>query len=377
MALPTQESVGLKIGPNEFRFWSEIELTRTIDAVSTLSFKAPFEPEREDFRITFRPFQFQQCEVTIGDAVAYTGTVVSIEPEVSPEASTVTVSGYALPGVLQDCSPPASAFPLEYSGMTLLQIAQNVCGFFGFTAVMDDSVEDVDPFVAKKRKRGPRGGRGKRGNKFDRVALEPGDDVHGFLTGLAQKRGLVMRDRPNGDLLFLDSAHALGPVANFTSGEAPLKRVTPTFNPQEYYSEITGFIPPKNGKPGTSITERNPYLTDVVRPHSFKLEDTEAADGPAAIVAKLGRMFANMVSWQIEVPTWRTPNEELWEPNTTITLLAPEAMLFNRTELLIRSVSLKQDANSETATLTLCLPGAFDGAVPASLPWSDEEEDEG
>jgi prophage tail gpP-like protein len=368
---PSPEKVGLKIGPNEFRFWASIELTRSLDAMSSVSFTAPFEPARQDFRITFEPFSYKRLEVTVGGVIAFTGTMVGIEPEIDAESSQVKISGYALPAVLEDCPPPADAYPLEFSGMTLLAIAKRLCEPFGFTAIMDEDVADIDAFVAKKRKRGKRGGKGKRGNKFARVALEPGDDAHNFLVGLAQKRGLVMRDRPNGDLLLTDSANAEGPVANLTEDEAPVVSVTVSFKPQDYFSEITAFVPPAAGKPGSSWTAKNPFLTDVVRPHSFRLEDTDPPDCPSAAVAKLGRMFANMVSWDLVVPTWRDPNGDLWDPGTTMTLLAPKAMIYRRTELLIRNVSLKQDANGESASLTLVLPGAFDGAVPSELPWSE------
>lgn len=368
---PSPEKIGLKVGPNEFRFWDSVEWNRSIDAVATVKFTAPFEPARQDFRLTFEPFSYKPLEVTVGGVLVFTGTMMPPEPGVDQDSSRVAISGYARPGVLEDCPPPASAYPLEFSGMTLIDIAKKLCAPFGFTAVMDEDVEDIDAFVAKKRKRGKRGGKGKRGSKFDRVALEPGDDAHNFLVGLAQKRGLVMRDRPNGDLVFADSANADGPVANLTEGEAPVVSVAVTFKPQEYFSEITAFVPPSGGKPGSSHTVQNPFLTDVVRPYSFRLEDTDPADCPTAAVAKMGRMFANCVSWELVVPTWRDPNGDIWEPGTTLTLLAPKAMIYSRTELLIRNANLKQDANGESATISLVLPGAFDGAVPSELPWSE------
>lgn len=370
------EKIGLKIGPNDFAFWSDVEITRSIDTFSAVGFNAPFEPDRQDFRITFQPFTFKTCELSVGGEKLFTGYIVPVDPQIEPNAKRVAVSAYGKPGVLEDCDPPASAYPLEFSGLTLLEIARQICEPFGLTALMSDDVEDVQPFVATKARIGPRGGRGKRGSKFARVALEPGDDAKGFLTTLAQQRGLVIRDTPDGDLIFVDSANATGPVANFTYGEAPLVSVKPSFKPQTYYSEITAFTPPRKGKDGWRFTVKNPFLTDVVRPHSFKVTDADGPDGAAAAVAKLGRMFASMVSWELELPTWRTPDGALWEPNTTITLLAKEAMIFRPTELLIRSVTLRQNGDAESATLEVVLPGAFDGIVPDRLPWSPDDEDE-
>lgn len=83
-------------------------------------------------------------------------------------------------------------------------------------------------------------------------------------------------------------------------------------------------------------------------------------------------MFGNMVSYVVEgIPTWRDPKGNLWRPNTTITLKAPEAMIYRETEFLIRNVTLRQDAQSKTATLGLVLPGAFSGETPSRLPFEE------
>jgi prophage tail gpP-like protein len=81
-------------------------------------------------------------------------------------------------------------------------------------------------------------------------------------------------------------------------------------------------------------------------------------------------MIASVVTYTVEdLPTWRDPSGALWRVNTTVTLLAPEAMVYRETELLIRAVAFKQTAEIETATLTLVLPGTFGGQLPTSLPW--------
>jgi hypothetical protein len=44
-------------------------------------------------------------------------------------------------------------------------------------------------------------------------------------------------------------------------------------------------------------------------------------------------------------------------------------MIYRETELLIRAVKLHQTAETETATLSLVLPGTFGGTLPKELPW--------
>ena len=117
----------------------------------------------------------------------------------------------------------------------------------------------------------------------------------------------------------------------------------------------------------------NKFGGKYFRPHACKFDDTEAGDAPTATQAKMGRMFANTVSYEIEdLPTWRNPAGKLWSPNTTLTLRAPSAMVYRESELMIRNVRLKQSADTVSASLDLVLPGAFSGEMPRALPWLDD-----
>lgn len=370
---------GLVISGESFKHFTEIEFTKSIDTFSTATFSAPFEADRKEFRRLFKPFSYSSVNALIDDKVRLTGMMMHVNPRIEPASSSVEVSCYSLPAAMQDCCPPGTAYPLEFTGHTILQIAQTLASKFGLVAKIDESVaqdESDHAFTKAKLKRGPRGGRGKRGNKFARCALEPGDNAHEFLVKLAQQIGLVVADNEIGNLVFRDSDATLGhPVATFEQGKQPLVNIVPQFNPQEYFSEITAFTPTKIKKKGDRHTEYNPFTRgkNLVRPHCFKLDNLlTAADAPAACWAKLGRMLGNCASWQIDgIATWRDPQGALWEPNTTILVTAPNAMIYRQTELLIRDVLLKQDAGGFTASLKVVLPGAFSGAMPSQLPWDE------
>jgi prophage tail gpP-like protein len=109
----------------------------------------------------------------------------------------------------------------------------------------------------------------------------------------------------------------------------------------------------------------------VVRPLTFKAKDTDNGSIKAAVEAKAARMFADAASYSIQLDTWRDPAGNLWEPNTSLNLLAPGAMIYNNYEFLVRTVELEADRQSRTATHNLVMPGVFSGQIPESLPWDE------
>jgi prophage tail gpP-like protein len=341
---------GQKLG-DYFAFWEEIEVVRSMDAVSTAKFKAPFEPSRKTFRSLFRPFSFKPLKVRHELLPFFTGTLVDVRPSLEPNSRTVDVSGYALPGVLGDCTTPAPSDekPLEFKNLGLRAICSRLCAPFGL------EVEFLDD----------------EGPPFERVRLEIDKKVLDFLADLAKQRDLVLSDTREGKLLCWRPAAIGNPRARLVAGQPPVTSISADFSPQGYYSELTGFAQKKRRKAAAKWTELNPFLTEILRPDSFKLDDTERGDARDATRAKLGRMFANIASFQVDMPGWRDPQGRIWEPNTTVTLLAPECMVYRETELVVREVTLRQSATSETASLNLVLPGAFSGDVPSVLPWDE------
>tara|TARA_R110000737_G_scaffold290683_1_gene297281 strand:- start:5751 stop:6986 length:1236 start_codon:yes stop_codon:yes gene_type:complete len=345
----TDDEVAILIDGKRFRFWDKVRITRAIDTMDTVEFGAPFDSESPGFKQTFRPFSFKPVVITVGGEPLFTGTMVTVNPVLENGQKIVAVSGYSLPGVLNDCTSPASSFPLEFDNQGLREIATAMAAPFGVS---------VD-FKADQ------------GAVFERVASEPGKKVLAFLTELAKQRNLIISSSSRGKLVFLQSSEGGQPVARLQQGVAPVLSVTPFFSPQEYYSHITGIEPVVVGLAGSQFTVKNPRLLGVTRPLTFNAPDTLDADVKSAVEAKSGRMFGNMASYSVRVATWRDPNGKLWGPNTSIKLLAPGAMIYKEYEFIIRSIEFSRDRATETATLNLVIPGAFSGKIPEALPWDE------
>lgn len=354
-SLPSQlpaasdDEVAILIDGDRFRFWDSVRITRSLDAMDTVEFGAPFDHTVAGMREAFRPFSYKTVAITVGGDLLFTGTMVAVNPVIDNAARTVAVSCYSTPGVLNDCTPPASAFPLEFNGQALNDIATAMADPFGLTVDFQ----------------------GDAGAVFERVASDPGKKVLSFLTELAQQRKLIIASTERGALLIWAPAAVGSPVARLRQGESPVLSVTPTFSPQEYYSHITGIEPVIIGLAGSQYTVKNPRLQGAVRPLTFNAQDTEGADLKTAVEAKAGRMFGNMVAYSVRVATWRDPNGNLWAPNTTVKLSAPDAMVYGDYEFLIRSVQFERERAAYSATLDLVIPGAFNGEIPGAMPWDD------
>lgn len=343
-----EDEVAITIGGTRFRFWSAVKITRAIDNLDTVEFAAPFEPDLPNFREAFRPFSYQDLGVSVGGQQLFTGTLVGVDPDVGTDATLVDVSGYSLPGVLADCTAPASAYPIEFNDLALPEIARKLLEPFGLSTEFFDV-----------------------GAPFDRVALAPGSAILPFLAGLAKQRNLVISSTTAGDLRFWRSAPTGPPVARLQQSLAPVNKVTPFFAPQEYFSHITGLEQIVIGEYGSQFTVQNPRLQGVLRPTSFKTRDTATGDVKATVEAAAGRMFGNAVAYSVEVATWRDPQGQLWEPNTNVDLLAPGAMVYSFYTFEVRSVTFNATDKSRTATLDLVIPGSFGGELPGSLPWDE------
>lgn len=346
----SEDEIALTIEGKRFRFWDGLRLIRSIDSIDSAEFGTPFESDLPEFRNNFRPLSYNKINVTMGGVPFFTGTMVKISPIVEINQKILSVGCYSLPGALNDCMAPSSiSEKLEFSGQGLKEIAESLAKPFGIGV----------KFTADQ------------GAIFETAAIKTTETILSFLIELAKQRNLIISSTEKGELLFQQSVKPGTPVARLKQGQSPVISITPEFNEQEYYSHVTGFEPVDPIFGGSKYTVKNDRLKGVLRPFNFEVPDTTSGDVKNAVQAKIGRMFGNLVTYTIEVDTWRDPKGALWAPNTTITLTASDAMVYNEYEFIIRSVDFNRDGSTKTAALSVVIPGAFSGEIPEALPWDE------
>lgn len=333
----------LHINGRKFIFWQTINISMSVDSLRTVTFSAPFEPVYAEFKNEFKPFTYTRCSVSVAGVTVFMGSIVGVEPA----EGMVTVTCYSTPGALADCTLPLSAFPAEYTGLKLSEIARSVARPFGVQVIS----------------------RSGGGAPFDLVSCKVGTAVLDFIVDLAQQRGLVVTDDARGSLVLQRAVSKGATVARLSQGVLPLVSVTPALNAREYYSHIGGVTAAEVGAEGATYTARNAHLKGVFRPYTYLAQDVEAGGLREAVRAKVGRMIGSAIQYKAIIASWRGPSGAIWQPGSFLLLTYPDSLVYTEYKFLIRSVTLEKTADAATTELDLCLPGAFTGEIPERLPW--------
>jgi prophage tail gpP-like protein/phage tail protein X len=345
----TGDQVVVIVGGVKFQYWNEILITRSIDAPPAIELLAVWEPSNKEIRDVFRPFSFKPIDVFLGDKKLFTGDMATATPSTRNDGSTITASAQGKTAILSDCTPPASAYPLSFTGDTLETIAAALIPTLGVAVRFEASA----------------------GAPFKQIDVLTGDRVMPLIVKLAKQQGLVIGETVDGAALFTKADSTAAPVAVLSADAPPVLQIDAKFNPQNYYSHITAIAPTIVGLKGEQVTVKNPYLTNILRPYTFEADDSGNETLQEIAEAKAGRMFANMVSWSVKLATWYKPDGSTWQPGERVKLSGDTAMIYKPTIFLIRSVTLAQNESSRSATLELVLPGGFAGTIPEALPWDE------
>ena len=345
---PAADEVTVLIGSIEFKQFLEVTISHRFDSFDTCDIIAPFEPDNTQFRELFKPFSYQDVEVFIGEELVFSGTQMGVNPSVTPQARTVTLSAYSRCAVINDSCVPISAYPVEVRGFKLDKIASAVTETFPFDVVVDADV----------------------GALFKVATIKPEKRIAPYLLELAKQRDIVLTNNLEGNLL-LTKAGESESVAYLKDDQPPLLSVIPSFSEQKYYSDYTAILPVIIRQNPTSYTAKNRKLTNSLRVDNYMATDAFNGDEKVVAESRRARGLANSISYTCQLATLRDPQGSLYSVNKFVNIEAPTAMIYRDTKLFIRGVTMSLTPSARTCALELTLPEAYNGQEVEVLPWEE------
>lgn len=323
----------------------------SMDSLDVFSFSAPWDDSEKKVHKAFEPFTFKECAVYFNRKLLFMGRLLASAPEVTPDSKTINLQGYPLCGTLNDCCIPVSKYPPSYSGMTLQQIAEDVCEPFGIkVSFSEDS-----------------------GDPIDKVEYTIGTKILDFLKKLAEQRNFVFTNDSDGNLFFWKVPEESTRVV-FREGELPFVSCRVNFKQQEMYSHLTGFTKTDKKNAASEYTYENKFLikNGVFRPVSFVCEDVDSSGLENAVKAKAGQMFVNCCSYELTVYGCQDKDGDIFTKGMSVAVYAPSAMIYRETKFQVKELEIKRsDTEGVQTTFQLMLPDSINGTVPDVLPWDE------
>jgi len=344
-----EQDVSIIVDGKKFTGFTSYKLKLSYDSFDTFSFSAPYDTEIKELREITAPFTYKMCEVYYNDELIFKGVLLTPAPELKDKSSEITLEGYPICGVLNDCMIPPTKYPLQCMGINMKGIADAACEPYSIPVIFDGEV----------------------GENFTEVSIEPTDKILDFLSRLAKQRNLLFTNNEKGQLVFFNPNPEKAFVT-FEEGKLPLISIKPKFKAQEFYSHITGFGKTDAEYPSMAWTFENKYLINkgIIRHHSLTIEDSEnISDLENAVKAHAGRMFADCMSFELTCENHVNEKNEVFMKGMDVCVRAPSVMITNETMFIARNVELLRTVEGKTAVINLVLPGAYTGEIPEDLPW--------
>lgn len=340
---------------NQVDFFNKFTVTLNYDTVaSVFSFDFYFDPNNKLHKQLWKPGHYHEVDVEHNEELLVRGRMLSQVFTDSFEKSLSSISGYSLPGVLEDCQIPTSLYPLQSDGKTLLEIANRVTSLFKFDVVVDSAVS------------------GRMNKVYDTVTANEGESIKRYLSNLASERNIILSHTPEGNLLFTEAKTRQTPIFHFSQG-IPNLEMSLTFNGQNMHSDITvqkqASIDSGNA---SEASIKNPFVPFTFRPLVISQRSGTDIDAIAAAKNTLSAELKNIVL-TIKTNIWEIEGKVI-KPNNIITVINPKVYLYKKTKWFIQSVKLVNDESKTTAILTCVLPEVYNGETPEYIFEFDDPE---
>jgi len=242
----------------------------------------------------------------------------------------VTIKGRSHLRDLLDCS----GIHAPWMEQSFVQLATVVCGLFGLKVVVAPGLTDIDA-------------------KFPKAKVDPGETYMEFLKRLADERGVILTDTPEGNLLITRAGSETAPTALVLGKNILSANATNNVRDRFYKYIVIGQSdqPWKSDDPENAI-QVNAEVIDagMVRQARTKVLDPDDAVA-LEDVTRYGERERNARYGESQSVTYMVSGfrhkEGLWQPNTLVYVDDPRSRI--KGERLIVDVEFSHSKKSTTA----------------------------
>jgi prophage tail gpP-like protein len=201
------------------------------------------------------PFlSYPRCQIVKDNEVIITGTVINQTKTESSSPTLLSLSGYSLPGILEDISIPLKLYPLQSDNRTLRDITERLLSPFNVDFIVE---ADAEKLVDKK---------------YKKTTADKGQSIKAYINKLASQRDIVITHDSLGRVVF--TKNTLKPQSLKISN---IVQQTLTLPGQALHSEISVVRQASdNPDQGEATVENN--LVKQYRPKVKELSDGDIFD---------------------------------------------------------------------------------------------------
>lgn len=334
----------LKINGKFYDFFTDITVNYSLDSVaSVFSFKSRFDPDNADHRAVFKPLSYNKVEIFDNeDSLLLTGVIVNTALGSDSKRELQSLSGYSKAGILEDCTIPVSSYPLEKVNVSLRDLIQLVIADFDLSFTVDQNVSsDMDILYPK-------------------TVAQPTETVKSYIAKLASQRNIIIGHNEKGNLRFFRPNQQSAPKLFLTASNT--LKMSLDVSGQSFHSEISVIRQPS--KDNTSLTPVDTISNPLVKIRRSLVKVLSSGSETETKKASDNALAGELKNIGISVTLNRVEKVYVGD---LIEIQNPEIYLYNRTKLIIASISVKETQNSEEMILNLVLPESFTGEIPKNI----------
>lgn len=276
------------------------------------------------------PYTYTPASVYIGSKLQIRGALYIVAPSVS-ERKELGLQFFSLAVDAEDSNMRP---PYQFNNTTLEEITETLIDPFGLDL---DFQLDTD-------------------GQFDRVTANSTDKVLGFLKKLTSQRGALLTTNTDNDVVIKTATLTGQPVGEIEEGDGIMQGLGAIFDGRKRWHDYRGLGPTFLGDPKVSL------LTDdrvpKARFKTFSAEDTTKGDIETATRWRRNKQIVEALTIPITVNTFFAPNDELWQQDTLLSVVAPSLFIPRGFTFSIKSVMF-DNSSEKKAVLNVVPPQAF------------------